>query len=82
MFDPNEHRSQCETYLSCFMQGRVNFIQAELLPKSTRGAPWRLDVEVNGIVKSFELRLDTKDSEVEYHTAESLEANLEQWLVD
>jgi aminoglycoside phosphotransferase (APT) family kinase protein len=73
MFDPNEHRAQCETYLSRFLQSRVNFLQAEMLPKSTRDAPWRLDIEVNGSVKSFVLRLDTKDSEREYQILRAME---------
>jgi aminoglycoside phosphotransferase (APT) family kinase protein len=73
MFDPNEHRAQCETYLSHSLQDHVKFLQAEMLPKSTRDAPWRFDVDVNGIVKSFVLRLDAKDSEREYQILRALE---------
>jgi aminoglycoside phosphotransferase (APT) family kinase protein len=73
MFDPNEHRPECETYLSRFLQVRVKFLQAEMLPKSTRDAPWRLDVEVNGARKSYVLRLDTKDSEREYQILRAME---------
>jgi len=73
MYDPNEHRSQCETYLSRFLQARVNFLQAELLPKSTRDAPWRLDVEINGAGKSYVLRLDARGSEREYQILRLME---------
>jgi aminoglycoside phosphotransferase (APT) family kinase protein len=74
MFDPKEHYAACENYLSRFLDGRVNFLQAEILPKSTRDAPWRLDVEVNGVRRSYVLRLDTQASEREYQILRLMES--------
>jgi aminoglycoside phosphotransferase (APT) family kinase protein len=72
-FNPNEHRSQCEKYLSRFLGSRVRFVHAEPLVKSTRDAPWRLDVEVNGAMCSYVLRLDSKRSEHEYEVLHAME---------
>jgi aminoglycoside phosphotransferase (APT) family kinase protein len=73
MFDPNEHHSQCEDYLRRALQGIAILIQAEMLPKSTREAPWRLDAEVDGVKKSYVLRLDLGNSEREYQVLRALE---------
>jgi len=74
MFDPNEHRTQCEKYLSLCLGCHVEFIQAKMLTKSTREAPWRLDVRANGIEKSYVLQLDSKDIEYEYQVLKAMEA--------
>jgi hypothetical protein len=39
MFNPNEHKAKCEKYMSSFLGSKVDFIQAELLTKSTREGP-------------------------------------------
>jgi len=64
--NPNEHRAQCEKYLGRFLKRPVRLIRAELLVKSTREAPWRLDVEMDGVARSFVLRLDSRGIEHEY----------------
>jgi aminoglycoside phosphotransferase (APT) family kinase protein len=73
VFEPNEHRSQCEEYLGRFLRGRVRFVRAEPLTKSTRDAPWRLDVEVNGAPRSYVLRLGSERSEHEYQVLRAME---------
>ena len=73
-FDPNEHRSLCETYLSHSLGERVRLVRAERLAKSTRDAPWRLDVEVNGFARSYVLRLDARRGEHEYAVLRAMES--------
>jgi len=73
-FNPNEHRSQCETYLSRFLESHVCFVRAVPLAKSTRDAPWRLDVEVDGTPRSYVLRLDSRRSEHEYAVLRAMES--------
>jgi len=73
-FNPNEHRSRCETYLSRFLESRVRFLHAEPLAKSTRDPPWRLDVEVGGVPRSFVLRLDSRRGEHEYEVLRAMES--------
>jgi aminoglycoside phosphotransferase (APT) family kinase protein len=74
MFNPSEHRTQCEKYMGRFLESQVDFIQAELLTKSTREAPWRLDVRVNGALQSYVLQLDPKDMEYEYQILKAVES--------
>jgi len=74
MFNPGEHRTQCEKYMSRFLESQVDFIRAELLTKSTREAPWRLDVRVNGAPQSYVLQLDPKDMEYEYRILKAVES--------
>ena len=73
-FDPNEHRVECEAYLSHSLHNQVRFVQAELLTRSTRDAPWRLDVEVNGVRRQYVLRLNARNSEHEYAVLQAMEA--------
>jgi aminoglycoside phosphotransferase (APT) family kinase protein len=73
MFDPNEHHSQCEIYLSRFLGFPVDFILAERLTQSTREAPWRLDVKVNGMERAYVLQLDTRGMEHEYQVLKAME---------
>lgn len=70
-FDPNEHRARCEAYLSQHLGSRVRLLRAERLQASTRDAPWRLDVDLDGTARSFVLRLDSRNIE---HEAEMLRA--------
>jgi aminoglycoside phosphotransferase (APT) family kinase protein len=74
IFNPNEHRTQCEQYLSQFLPGRARLIRAEPLTKSTRDAPWRLDVEVDGVARSFVLRVGARGGEHEYEVLRALES--------
>ena len=73
-FNPNEGRSRCETYLSRFLEGDVRFLHAEPLAKSTRDPPWRLDVEVGGVPRSYVLRLDSRRGEHEYEVLRAMES--------
>jgi aminoglycoside phosphotransferase (APT) family kinase protein len=73
-FNPNEHRTACERYLSRILRGKVRLMHAELLMKSTRNAPWRLDVEIEGTRRSYVLRLDSRSSDHEYAVLRAMEA--------
>jgi len=57
-FDPNLNREKCATYLGDVLQTQVEFIRAEILQQSTRAAPWKLDVRVNGEARSYVLQID------------------------
>ncbi|MGD8462933.1 MAG: phosphotransferase [Anaerolineae bacterium] len=70
-FDPNEHRVRCEQYLSHHLGSPVRLLRAERLQKSTRDAPWRLDVDLDGTTRSYVLRLDSRNIE---HELEMLHA--------
>ena len=72
--NPNEHRRQCEEYLSRELNSRVRFVHAEPLTKSTRDAPWRLDVEVDGVARSYVLRLDSRRGEHEYAVLRAMQS--------
>jgi aminoglycoside phosphotransferase (APT) family kinase protein len=74
LFDPNELPEQCARYLGRFLGCSVSFIRAEVLTKSTRLAPWRLDVQVNGVERAYVLQLDTRGMEREYQVLKALEA--------
>jgi aminoglycoside phosphotransferase (APT) family kinase protein len=74
MFDPNEHRVRCEMHLSRFLGCRVDFVQAKMLTKSTREAPWRLDVKVNGVAQSYVLQLNSGNIEHEYKVLKAMES--------
>jgi len=74
LFDPNELPEQCARYLGRFLGYSVSFIRADVLTKSTRLAPWRLDVQVNGVERAYVLQLDTRGMEREYQVLKALEA--------
>lgn len=73
MFDPNLDRRRCEGYLSGCLSAEVRLLRATPLPKSSREAPWRLDVEVNGTSHSFVLRLESRRIEHEYEMLRAVE---------
>jgi len=74
LFDPNDHPEQCAKYMSRFLGFPVSFIRADVLTQSTRLAPWRVDVQVNGIEQAYVLQLDTRGMEYEYKVLKALEA--------
>jgi len=74
MFDPNEHRTQCEAYLSRSLGAPVELVRAERLAQSTRQAPWRLDVRLNGAERSYVLQLDPRGMAYEYQILKAMEA--------
>ena len=60
--------------MSRFLGCPVSFIRAEALPQSTRLAPWRLYVQVNGIKRAYVLQLDTRGMEHEYQVLKAVES--------
>jgi aminoglycoside phosphotransferase (APT) family kinase protein len=72
-FDPNQERSRCEAYLARSLGGQVRLARATMLPKSSREAPWRLDVELDGIPRSYVLRLNSRRIEHEYEMLRAVE---------
>jgi aminoglycoside phosphotransferase (APT) family kinase protein len=73
-FDPNVERSRCEAYLSRALGGQARLVGAEALVQSTRAAPWRLGVELDGVARSYVLRLDEGRGEHEYHVLRAMES--------
>jgi aminoglycoside phosphotransferase (APT) family kinase protein len=73
-FHPDEHQTQVERYLGRFLGEGVRLIRAQQLARSTRDAPWRLDVEVGGHARSFVLRLESKRIEHEYRVLRAIES--------
>ncbi|MBN1659201.1 MAG: phosphotransferase [Anaerolineae bacterium] len=72
-FDPNERRADCERYLSHTLTATVRLMHAMQLEKSTRDAPWRLDVEVDGLSHAYVLRLQSRGIEHEYRVLRAIE---------
>jgi aminoglycoside phosphotransferase (APT) family kinase protein len=74
VFDPNANRSRCERYLTGCLGGCARLVRATLLPQSSREAPWRLDVEVDGEPRSYVLRLESRRIEHEYEMLRAVAA--------
>lgn len=72
-FDPNQDPARVEAYLGRTLGGRVRLLAAQRLAKSTREAPWRLDVEVDDAARSYVLRLDSRRIEHEYKVMRAVE---------
>ncbi len=72
--NPNNHGTECEKYLRYCLESDVRFIHAEPLPRSTRDALWRLDVEVRAERKQYVLQLDSRRSEHEYAVLRAMES--------
>jgi aminoglycoside phosphotransferase (APT) family kinase protein len=72
MFNPNEHLEQCEKYMSRSLGSAVKLLRAEMLTQSTRAAPWRLDVRVDGVERSFVLQVDPSGMEYEYQALQAM----------
>jgi aminoglycoside phosphotransferase (APT) family kinase protein len=72
MINPNQSPAQFETYFSHHLGQAVKFIKAERLPKSTREAPWRLDMQAGGVVRSFVLHRASRNLEHEYHVMSAM----------
>jgi len=72
LFDPTQHREKCEAYLGRALHAQVEFVRAEILQQSTRTAPWRLDVKVNGEVRSFVLQTDPDGMQFEYNILKAM----------
>ena len=74
MFDPNQDRLACETSLSRSLDCKVEFFRAVQLIQSSRKAPWRLDVIVNGTEQSYVLQLDLRNMAQEFQVLEAMQA--------
>ena len=74
MFNPNEHSEQCERYMSRSLGSAVKWIRAAQLTQSTREAPWRLDVRVDGVERAFVLQVDPSGMEYEYRILKAVES--------
>ncbi len=72
-FDPNQDRARVEAYLGRTLGGEVRLVGARALEKSTREAPWRLDVEVDGQARAYVLRLASRRIEHEYQVMRGIE---------
>ena len=72
-FNPNQDRARCEHYLSRCLGRTVRLIRAVMLEKSTRDAPWRLDADVEGMPRSYVLRLASRRIEHEYEVLRAME---------
>jgi aminoglycoside phosphotransferase (APT) family kinase protein len=73
MFDPNKHRTECDKYLSAHLGVTVELQKATQLTKSTREAPWKLEVDIQGTKKSYVLQLEPNDLAYEYQVLKGLE---------
>jgi len=73
-FDPNFDQERCEHYLASFLGGRVRLVRASLLPRSSREAPWRLDVELDGEPRAYVLRMESRRIEHEYEMLRAVES--------
>jgi aminoglycoside phosphotransferase (APT) family kinase protein len=71
-FNPNREKSRCEAYLSQALSATTHLFNAIPLVKSTRTAPWKVDVEVEGNQRSFVLRLGNGDILHEYHALSAM----------
>jgi aminoglycoside phosphotransferase (APT) family kinase protein len=74
MFDPNQNCVACEKYLSRSLGGAVSLVHASQLTQSTREAPWKLDVTLDGSARSYVMQLDTRGMEYEYRVLKAMEA--------
>lgn len=73
-FHPGDHQPQVERYLGRFLGKSVRVLRAQQLAQSTRDAPWRLDVDVEGRARSFVLRLESRRIEHEYRMLRAIES--------
>jgi aminoglycoside phosphotransferase (APT) family kinase protein len=74
MFNPNDIPDRCEGYMSRALGIPVLFLRAEVLTQSTRAAPWRLDIKIDGIERAFVLQVDPRGMEYEYQALKAVEA--------
>jgi hypothetical protein len=73
LFDPNQHTDRCEKYMERYLEAPVKILRTSQLTQSTRTAPWRLDVDVNGQEQTFVLQLGVRGLEYEYQVLKALE---------
>jgi aminoglycoside phosphotransferase (APT) family kinase protein len=74
IFNPNDDPTRVERYLAHALGEPVRLVGARELAKSTRDAPWRLDVEVGGQARAFVLRPESRRIEHEYRVLRAVES--------
>jgi len=72
VFDPNQNREKTEAYLERFLECPLELVGAEILQQSTRAAPWRLDVRINGEPRSYVLQTDPDGMQYEYNILKAM----------
>jgi aminoglycoside phosphotransferase (APT) family kinase protein len=73
-FDPTKLGQRCEEYLARALGRPARLVSSHRLAASTRLAPWRLDVEVDGASQPFVLRLESRRIEHEFAVLRAMEA--------
>ena len=73
-FCPVGERARSEQYLRWALGAPVTLFHAERLAASSREAPWRLDVSLEGERRSYVLRLDARFAGHEYQVLRAMEA--------
>lgn len=73
MLNPEKHAKNYQKYFSEALGVEVEVLQAQALHKSSREAPWRFDLLVNGEKKSYVLRLDKRTSAREFKILKAVE---------
>jgi len=72
LFDPNQDLGRIAAYLGRHLKGQVELLGAFILQESTRAAPWRLDVKVNGEPHSYVLQIDPDGMQYEYDVLKAM----------
>ena len=73
-FDPTKLGPRCDAYLARALGRPARLVDSQRLAASTRFAPWRLDVEMDGAARSFVLRLESRRIEHEFAVLRAMEA--------
>ncbi|MEJ2757139.1 MAG: phosphotransferase [Anaerolineales bacterium] len=73
MQNPQKHLDKFKTYFSTALGAEVVIQHFEMLRKSTREAPWRFDLLIDGEPRSFVFRMHTRTSAREYKVLEALQ---------
>lgn len=70
---PIGSHTDIESYCSRALSASVQLLRAVPLTESSRAAPWRLDLSVDGEARSFVLRLNARNLEHEYRLLRAME---------
>lgn len=73
MLDPLKNQDAYQQYFSKSLGKDAEILHAEALEESSRQAPWRFDLLVEGEEVSFVLRLDERSSAEEYRILKAVE---------
>ncbi len=75
MVDLLKHAEKVKKYLSETLEDDIELLEISKLEKSSREAPWRFDVLVEGQYKSFAFRMHSKTSAREYTILKAIEGS-------